>query len=94
MKTLSMDIADWKYDFMTAKKVADSAAEGLLGASTCLSWYDGDEDREAPSGAAECHDNCPIPAYVEYAESRGAQLKVDMSQGRFVFCYRTIAEFL
>lgn len=35
-----------------------------------------------------------IPGYVEYAQSRGAQLRIVINDGVFVFCYRTVEEFV
>jgi hypothetical protein len=81
-------------DFDRAKKVADALARELLGECACMSWYDRILDREAPAHASECHDDsCDVPGYVEYAESRGAELMIDVGGGNFVFCYRPLADF-
>jgi hypothetical protein len=34
-----------------------------------------------------------VPGYVDYAQSRGAELMVDVADGTFVFCYRPLGEF-
>jgi len=80
-------------DFEMASALSEDIAQRLLGDSACLSWYDKLRDHECPAGVSECHDVCEIPGYVEYAETRGAQLKVDVNQGTFVFCFRSVAEF-
>ena len=80
-------------DFATAKALADGAAEKALEQPVCLSWYDRAHDRESPAHASECHGDCEIPGYVEYAVTRGAELKVVVGDGAFVFCYRPLGEF-
>jgi Domain of unknown function (DUF5619) len=94
MKTLTIG-GELDLDFGAAKKLADAVAATLLGQqATCLSWFDRPNRYECPANASECHDGaCPIPGYVEYATSRGAELKVDVAQGTYVFCYRSVAEF-
>jgi hypothetical protein len=59
-----------------------------------MSWYDKTEDRESPAHVSECHSDCDIPGYIDYAASRGAQIKVDVNDGAFVFCYRSVGEFV
>lgn len=80
-------------DFAKAKALADEAAAQALDEPICLSWYDRAVDRESPAHASECHGDCEMPGYVEYAVTRGAELKVVVDGGAFVFCYRPIGEF-
>ncbi len=80
-------------DFHMASTLSEDIAHRLLGENSCLSWYDRLRDHECPAGVSECHDVCEIPGYLEYAETRGAQLKVDINQGTFVFCFRSVEEF-
>jgi len=80
-------------DFAAAKRLADGAAAGALDEPICLSWYDRAADRESPAHASECHGDCEMPGYVEYAVTRGAELKIVIDDGAFVFCYRPIGEF-
>jgi hypothetical protein len=80
-------------DFATAKRLADEAADQALDQPICMSWYDRALDRESPAHANECHGDCEIPGFVEYAVTRGATLKVVIDGGAFVFCYRPIGEF-
>ena len=79
--------------FGTAKALADREAAGLLEDPVCLSWYDRAADRESPAHASECHGDCEIPGYVEYAVTRGAELKIVIDDGAYVFCYRPLGEF-
>jgi len=81
-------------DFSRASTMSDAIAASLLGEHTsCLSWYDKLRDHECPAHVSECHDACEIPGYLDYARTRGAQLKVDVDEGTFVFCYRSVEEF-
>lgn len=79
--------------FATAKRLADEAAGELLDEPICLSWCDRAADRESPAHASECHGDCEMPGYVEYAVTRGANLKIVVDGGAYVFCYRPIGEF-
>jgi hypothetical protein len=79
--------------FEAAKRLADNAAEKKVDGPICLAWYDRAADREAPAHANECHGDCEMPGFVEYAVTRGATLKVVVDDGAFVFCYRPIGEF-
>ncbi len=94
MKTLNLYGPEWEIDFDRAKALADANAQTLLGESTCLSWYDRDRDFESPANASDCHEACEIPGYIEYAENRGAELKLDVNKGAFIFCYRSLADFV
>ena len=68
-------------DVAAAKALADAAAaENLIG-PICLSWYDRANDRESPAHASECHGDCEMPGYVEYAVTRGAELKIVIDGG-------------
>jgi hypothetical protein len=93
MKTMKIQ-SELEITFDKASKMADAIAISLLGEDTsCLSWYDKLRDHECPAGVSECHDVCDIPGFIEYAETRGAQLKIDINGGTFIFCYVTVNEF-
>jgi len=74
-------------DYLAAMRLANAEAERLLGEFMLLSWYDRDRDFEAPQHVSECHADSAVPGYVDYAVHRGATLKVDIEDGRFVFFY-------
>ena len=81
-------------DFDAAIKRANEVANELLGENMLLSWYDRDRDLESPAHASECHEGCPTKGYWDYALNRGAALAVDFDDGRFVFCFRPLEEFV
>lgn len=94
MKTLAVSSNDVEIDLYQAKAIAEAVASALLGEVTCLSWFDREQNQEAPAHVSECHDDaCETPGYIDYATSRGAELKIDVGGGAFVFCYRSVAEF-
>jgi hypothetical protein len=94
MNTLYLTSETISFDFHRAKCAADAIAHAFLGENVCMSWYDRILDRESPAHVSECRDNsCEVPGCVEYAQSRGAELMVDVSGGEFVFCYRPLGEF-
>ena len=93
MDTLTIGSEGVTFDFATAKATADAIAHVLRGESLCMGWYDRAADRESPAHASECHGSCEVPGYVEYAMARGADLKVVIGDGAYVFCYRPLGEF-
>ncbi len=74
-----------------AVALANAEADKRLAHPMLLSWYDRDRDFEAPQHVSECHQDSAVPGYVDYALSRGATLRVDVENGRFVFFYRDAA---
>lgn len=94
MKRICLTSDDMDLDFKKAQQAADTLAGTLLGECDRMSWYDRVRDREAPAHVSECHDDsCELPGYVDYARNRGAELMVDVGEGKYVFCYRPLGEF-
>ncbi len=85
--TVEISLQEPLTDFYAAKVVADAEAEQRLEMSMLLSWYDRDRDFESPQHASECHEESDIPGYVDYGINHGAELKIDIERGRFVFYY-------
>jgi len=77
-------------DYLAAMRLAELEAANRLGQAMLLSWYDRDRDFEAPQHVSECHADSAVPGYVDYALHRGAALKVDIENGRFVFFYTKV----
>lgn len=93
LRSLHLEGRPGGLDFAAAKAEADHAAARELAEPVCLSWYDRAAGRESPAHASECHGDCEIPGFVEYAVSRGAELEVVVGGGAYVFCYRPLGEF-
>lgn len=77
-------------DFNAAKQLADNKAEALLESAMLLAFHDGDKGFDSPQHGDECHAGSPIPAYIDYALSHGATLKIDIEKGRFIFFYLAV----
>ncbi|HEY0720442.1 MAG TPA: AF1514 family protein [Gammaproteobacteria bacterium] len=73
-------------DYQAAMAIADAEAK-KRGQGMLLSWYDRDRDFESPQHASECGKQGATPGYVDYALNRGANLKVDVHHGRYIFFY-------
>lgn len=93
MKTIMRDSHSNETEFSAAKQLAEETAAAQLDEPILLSWYDKKRDKESPSGVSECHTDCDVPGCIEYAQSRGGHLVVDIDQGDFLFCYRELGEF-
>ena len=93
MKIVHLQTEEVPTDFELFKGIADHSARLILGENLCLAWYDRARDQASPSNVNECHDQCEIPGYEEYAVNRGAQLKVLVGDGDFVFFYVPLGEF-
>ncbi|MEW5789451.1 MAG: AF1514 family protein [Pseudomonadota bacterium] len=94
MKTLHLDADELDLGFDQALKLANQCADHLLaplGGAMLLSFWDDLRGLESPHGVSECHFQCPIPGWQDYAANRGGSLMVNFSRGRFVFCYRPLA---
>lgn len=92
MKSLHMDAAELGLDFNACLKLAEAAAEHLLGGAMLLTFYDRDRNLESPNGVSECHQGCSVPGWIDYAQNRGGTLVVNFEQGRFVFTFMPLGE--
>lgn len=93
LRMITIDDVAPDLDFMAAKALADEVARREVEEPVCLAWYDRANDRESPAHASECHGDCEMPGYVEYAVTRGAEIQVTIGGGAYVFCYRPLGEF-
>lgn len=79
--------------FAAVKRAADAVAAAELGECTCMAFFDRAAGLESPRHASECHGDCEVPGWEEYAINRGASLKVVVNGGDYVFLYRALGEF-
>ncbi len=75
-------------DFVASMREATQIADGILGRSSIISWYDRMRDIESPSYVALNRDSRGVETFWAYAKSRGGILAVEYDGGRFVFCFR------
>jgi hypothetical protein len=90
MKVHRITTPETASDFEAARNRALEVADEQLGDNMMLSWYDRERHVESPSHASECHEGCEVKGYWDYALNRGGSLAVDVDEGRFVFCFRTL----
>lgn len=93
MRTLHLNATELGLGFEHSLKLANQLADHLLaaqGGGMLLSFWDNDRGLESPHGVSECHYQCPIPGWQDYAANRGGVLMVNFEQGRYVFCYRPV----
>lgn len=77
-------------DYREAMDRANEEAQRRLGGHMLLSWYDRDRDFESPQHSSECHADSAVPGYVDYGIHHGANLMIDIENGRFVFFYLAV----
>lgn len=91
MRKVELEIKDEEIDFIKAEKIADSRAEDELGDCFRLGWYDQKKNRVAPidlMGKAEA----PEAGIVAFAESRGAEMEIDVMGGVYRFYYKKFGD--
>ena len=75
---------DGKLDFESARDMARNRAAEQCDDPMLLAWYDGRRNVSYPD--RECGPGGK-PAWIQYAESRGADLSVDINDGQYVFLF-------
>ncbi len=75
-------------DFERAKELAKRTACGISAEAMLLSWHNADTGDYYP--AVECG-RSGRPAWVVYAEARGADLTIDINDGQYTFMFLKLA---
>lgn len=88
MRVIQARAEERALDFETARDLADRLASHVVGEAMLLAWFDRKAGKEYPV-VPECQHQ---PAWVAYAESRGANLKVVINDGEYIFLYRPVGE--
>jgi hypothetical protein len=84
---LRIDIDDRKLDFAEAKAIAKSKATELAEDPMLLSWYSGKSGDYFPKYPCGSRDK---PVWIIFAESRGADLAVNINDGEYIFLYLSL----
>ncbi len=77
-------------DYQEAMAIAKEQAEQRFEEYMLVSWYDRDRDFESPPNTTEKSGDGPKDGYIHYGLNHGAQLKVDIEDGRFVFFFTPV----
>jgi len=84
---LTLQSGDPDLAFTSAKDLAKQTAQERSRDAMLLSWYDGKTGNFYPRYDCGGHGQ---PAWVLFAESRGANLTVDIDDGDYVFMFLLI----
>lgn len=74
-------------DFVSAKEIARQKATELAEDPMLLSWYNGKTGEYFPK--LECG-SWDRPVWIIFAESRGADIAVDINDGEYIFLYLSL----
>jgi len=72
--------------FDEAQGIAKDRAEAHYSGAMLLSWYDRKKGSCSPRNVEGCSEE--KPGWVEYAESRGGNLTIDINNEEYVFVFR------
>lgn len=74
-------------DFAQAKDMAKAKAKELAEDPMLLSWYNGKNGDYFPKVECGTRDK---PVWLVFAESRGADMAVNINEGEFIFLYLSL----
>ncbi len=83
-ETIALRCEDGDLDFEKARDMARDKVAERCDDPMLLAWYDGGRDIAYPD--KECGPGGK-PGWIVYAESRGADLSVDINDGQYVFLF-------
>ena len=84
METISLDIDERELDFFKATDLARQKARDTNSDAMLLAWHNGATGEFYPR--FDCGSN-ERPAWRVFAESRGANLKIDINKGTYTFMF-------
>ena len=80
-------IDDNELDYVKAKKIAKDKANELTKDPMLLSWYCGKTGEYFPKLKCGTWDK---PVWIIFAESRGADIAVNINDGEYIFLYLSL----
>ncbi len=81
---VDVQVDDESLDFEKAKQIADRKAGEISPEAMLIAWFDRKTGRFSPP--VECGGKAK-PAWLVYAETRGANIVVDVNREAYVFVY-------
>ena len=81
---VDIEVDDESLDFEKAKEVADRKASEISEDAMLVSWFDRTSGKFSPP--VECGGKAK-PAWLVYAETRGANIVIDVNREMYVFVY-------
>lgn len=74
-------------DFSAAREIARAKAKELCKDPMLLSWYNGRSGEFFPRLECGARDK---PVWIVFAESRGADIAININDGEFIFLYLSL----
>jgi hypothetical protein len=87
---MDLTIKDPHLDFTQAKTAADARSREECNDPMLLAWYDRKSGEYSPRVEC-CHEK--KPGWLVYAESRGADIVIDIKREDFVFIYKAFQDY-
>jgi len=84
---IKIRIDDKDLDYVTAKEIAKGKATELAQDPMLLSWYSGRTGDYFPKLECGSRDK---PVWILFAESRGADIAVNINDGEYIFLYLSL----
>ncbi|MGD9234939.1 MAG: AF1514 family protein [Desulfobacterales bacterium] len=84
---IKVRIDDKDLDYLTAKEIAKNKATELSQDPMLLSWYCGRTGDYFPKIECGSRDK---PVWILFAESRGADIAVNINDGEYIFLYLSL----
>jgi len=85
---IDLKVAEGPVDFSRARALAEARARELTAEPMLLAWYNRETGEFSPQVTC-CRDD--KPAWLSYAESRGADLIIDINDEPYVFVFKALA---
>ncbi len=86
---VQMRVDDMRLNFCSAKAIADRKAHEMSSDPMLVAWFDRNGGKFSPDTI--CCDR-EKPSWLVYAESRGADISVDINDQDYVFVYKSAFE--
>ena len=84
---IKIQIDEKDLEFVRAKDIAKARAKELATDPMLLSWYNGNTGEYFPK--LECG-TWEKPVWIIFAESRGADIAIDINDGQYIFLYLSL----
>ena len=84
---IKIQIDEKGLDFVKAKDIAKKKARELSTDPMLLSWYSGKTGEYFPKLECSTWDK---PVWIIFAESRGADIAIDINDGEYIFLYLSL----
>ncbi|MHB8204177.1 MAG: AF1514 family protein [Desulfomonilaceae bacterium] len=86
---VTMRVDEGPSNFLSAKILADGKAKELSSEPMLVAWFDRKSGTFAPDVICCDRDK---PSWLVYAESRGADISVDINDQDYVFLYKDVSQ--